>query len=112
MAATKFGPFDQPYARPTPADASAAEDGERDDLRPARDLAERTRRPAIEVDRVEGAAGCRPRRVVPGIVRVDREAGQRPDVHPERPDGREEPVVGRILQREDVPLRVDHEELR
>ena len=32
MAATKFGPSDQPYARPGPADASAAEDGQGEDL--------------------------------------------------------------------------------
>src|SRR5689334_10155160 len=102
MAATKFGPSDQPYARRVPADASAPEDGQGEDLGSALDLAERTGGPGPEIDRVERAVRRCPCPIVPRIVRVDREAGERPDVDPERPDRREEPVVGRVLEREDV----------
>src|SRR5262245_12764925 len=112
MAATKFGPSDQPYARRAPADASAPEDGQGENLRPAFDLAERTGRPGPEIDAVEHAVRRYPRRVVPAVVGVDREAGQRTDVEPERTDRREEAVVGRILECKHVALRVHHEELR
>src|SRR5262245_60547980 len=76
------------------------------------DRSHRHRMAGGEVDRVEGARGGGPGTVGAARVRRDREPGDGSEFDPEGADGREDAVVGRVLE-DEHPLRgVDLEELR